>query len=44
MFIENTLVTTVALRSDTTPATRWGGLLEVLFALAGLTACAVSLR
>ncbi|HWO68358.1 MAG TPA: apolipoprotein N-acyltransferase [Umezawaea sp.] len=44
MFTEDTLVATVPLRSDTTPATRWGGVLEALFALAALTACAAGPR
>ncbi|HEX6345238.1 apolipoprotein N-acyltransferase [Umezawaea sp.] len=44
VFTEDTLLATVPLRSDTTPATRWGGLLEALFALAALAACAVGAR
>ena len=36
MFTAATLVDTVPLRSSTTPATRWGGYLEVLFTLAAL--------
>ncbi|PRY44531.1 apolipoprotein N-acyltransferase [Umezawaea tangerina] len=44
MFTEDLLVDTVPLRSDTTVATRWGGVLEALFTLAALAACAVGLR
>ncbi|MFC0070407.1 apolipoprotein N-acyltransferase [Umezawaea endophytica] len=44
MFTEDTLVATVPLRSDTTPATRWGALLEALFALAALGACGAGAR
>ncbi|MEO6084667.1 MAG: apolipoprotein N-acyltransferase [Umezawaea sp.] len=41
MFTEAALVDTVPLRSGTTLATTWGGLLEGLFAVAALAACAV---
>lgn len=40
MFTEETLVDTVPLRSGTTVATRWGGLLEALCAVLALTGCA----
>ncbi|MBY8850000.1 apolipoprotein N-acyltransferase [Saccharothrix sp. MB29] len=41
LFTAETLVGTVPLRSGTTPATRWGGLLELLLVLGALAACAV---
>jgi apolipoprotein N-acyltransferase len=44
MFTEASLVDAVPLRSDTTIATRWGGPLEALFAVAALAACAAGLR
>ncbi|GAA1299433.1 apolipoprotein N-acyltransferase [Saccharothrix xinjiangensis] len=43
LFTEDVLVETVPLRTGVTVATRWGGALEALFALAALTACAVGL-
>ncbi|MGM1063321.1 apolipoprotein N-acyltransferase [Saccharothrix sp. Mg75] len=41
LFTAETVVETVPLRSVTTPATRWGGPLEALLAVAALAACAV---
>jgi len=41
MFTEDLLVDTVPLRSELTIATRWGGLLHMLFTVAALAACAI---